>query len=95
MGKRCPYCGEDVKSYMDTNHVCYPRFSGFKEIEIMYWFNEKEEDGVEVVLARGWDGILYRLRRVKNPSRRNFTGGESDSNLTEPSITLFIYARMR
>jgi len=82
--ERCPQCGQYLTAEQVKIHKCTTLFKGVKEIPILYHFEIKDDNGQTIIMARGSDSILYRLRLGKNIIRRKFTGNKSDEDLTEP-----------
>jgi len=74
--EKCPYCSQFLTAEQAESHVCDVPLKGITQIPIMYLSEVKEENGDVIFLARGYDGILYRLCKTKRPMksiRRKFT----------------------
>ena len=78
---RCAKCNRFLIAENESDHDCFPAFKGVKEIPVLYWF-ETEETGM--IIAKAWNGILYRLVKTLSPSDDNYHPKRSDEDLTEP-----------
>jgi hypothetical protein len=79
--EKCQYCGKYMTAEQVESHKCDFPFKDVKEIPIMYHSEVQNEKGETIIIARGFDGILYRLRLCKNPIRRNFTDDDTRRRL--------------
>jgi len=91
---KCPRCGRVLIAEEYPSDTCNPRFRGVKEIIIDWHYETKSDDGHNVVMAKGLDGVLYRLVECKhNPPHKtrsrpdeSLQPSESDEDLTKPSF---------
>jgi len=88
--EKCPRCGAFLTAEQAKDHKCSIPLKGVKEIPILFHYECKKDNGDVIIMARGLNGILYRLVESKKSIRRNFTDDESDEDLTEPNIDIFI-----
>ena len=59
---KCRKCSKMFIFEEYNHHVCSVDFKGIKEIGIDYHFDgEKDENNDQVFIAKGLDGIIYRL----------------------------------
>jgi hypothetical protein len=65
--ERCPFCQKFMTAKQVKTHQCdaHP-FSSVKEIPVLYYY-EVPEGNEKVIIAHGYDGIMYRLIECKNP----------------------------
>ena len=90
--ERCPYCKRFMTPEQAKDHICNSPLIDVKEIAIIYHFETCDKNGDTLIIARGLDGVLYKLHQCKNlvrgtdVIRRKFTGDESDNNFTEPDF---------
>jgi len=63
--EKCPYCGKYMTAEQAESHVCASPFNDVKEIPILYLSKVEKQNGDTIFLARGRDGILYRLSQYK------------------------------
>jgi hypothetical protein len=88
--ERCPFCREYLLYNQIKNHVCKTPLITVKEIPVVFSYNTTDDNGYKVTIARGFDGILYRLLRCKNPiadEKKHLF--RTDGDVTEPSTSLF------
>ena len=72
---RCTRCKKTfIAEEMEAHKDC---FVGVKQIPIVYYYTLTKEDK-EIVMAKGKDGIMYRL--VKFASDESIQGDKDDSN---------------
>ena len=65
--EQCPYCKKYLLANQKSEHVCDTPLRTVTEIPVVFSYETKTEDGNSVVIAMGFDGILYRLVRCRNP----------------------------
>jgi len=76
--EKCPYCGKYLLAKQVRTHVCDLPFADVREIPVVFFYETMSDKGDKLVMARGYDGILYRLVKCKNPL-------SSDDSCHEPS----------
>ena len=57
---KCERCGDYLSAKFLDTHICDIAFKGVKEIPIIFFFERKVDDRT-IIIAKGLDGILYRL----------------------------------
>lgn len=62
--EKCPYCGRFMTYAQIQHHVCNSRLINVEEIRVLYYFLTKEQNGDTLIMARGINGTLYRLRQT-------------------------------
>ncbi len=69
----CQRCAKTIISDELETHECSPETIGVQEIGLDYWFKgDIDENGDEVLIAKGLNGILYNLVLCKhNPPHPN------------------------
>jgi hypothetical protein len=65
--EKCPYCGKYLLAKQVRTHVCDSPFADVREIPVMFFYETTRDDGDKLVIARGFDGVLYRLVKCHNP----------------------------
>jgi len=65
--ERCPYCKKYLLAQQVRKHVCDASLLGVKEIPVVFFCETTDQKGSKLVLARGYDGFLYRLVKRHNP----------------------------
>jgi hypothetical protein len=75
---RCPKCKKDFIAEEMESHEC---LVSVKQIPVVYFFTLKDERE-EIVIAKGYDGILYCL--VKSPKYNNRLPTESQQRKETP-----------
>jgi hypothetical protein len=65
--EKCPYCNQYYLPIQKKDHFCDAPLIDVKEIPVIFSYDVSEDNGDKVTVARGYDGILYRLIRCKNP----------------------------
>ena len=87
--EKCPYCHDFLLPIQRKDHFCNAPLLDVKEIPVIFSYITTEENGDKVVIARGYDGILYRLVRCDNPlNRRNVTGSGTVGEVPVPTVAL-------
>jgi hypothetical protein len=76
--ERCPYCKKYLLASQIRSHICDASLLGVKEIPVVFFCETTDQKGNKLVLARGYDGFLYRLVKCLNPL-------SSDDGYHEPS----------
>ena len=61
---KCPRCKNTLINEEFEGHICNPLLQGFKEIPISYIVETKDASGSQTYLAKGLDGILYKLVKI-------------------------------
>lgn len=92
---KCNRCGSFVSAEFIDNHVCKVPINDVKKIKINYYFETKSNYKEDMIIAKGFDGVLYRLivSKPKNfgyPSDELLQGNLSDADLTAPPIVILI-----
>ena len=65
--EQCPYCKRYLLANQINEHVCDAPLKKVTEIPVVFSYETKTQNGNSVVIAMGFDGILYRLTTCKNP----------------------------
>ena len=89
--ERCPYCKKYLLANQIEQHVCDAPLQDVREIPILFDYETSNGDGERIIVARGYDGVLYRLVKTKNPfSRRKVTDSDNsqEGNRTRNKILL-------
>ena len=61
---KCQRCNKNLIEEEFHSHVCTPNIICMKEIVIDYYYElEKDVLGDSIVIAKGLDGTLYKLRK--------------------------------
>ena len=63
--EKCPRCGKYMTAEQAEHHICTSPLIDVKEIAIMYHYEACDKNGNTLIVARGYDGVLYRLRKRK------------------------------
>lgn len=58
---KCNRCGEFISSEFGDTHICTIPLKDIKEIFIDYFYETKTAKKDTIIIAKGLDGILYRL----------------------------------
>ena len=81
----CLRCQRTYVSEEYDHHICSPNLINVKEIMVDYYSETKNEYGDQLILAKGLDGVLYRLVHCKHiplheiePSNRDLTGEKNN-----------------
>jgi len=84
--EQCPYCKQYVLESQKSEHKCKREFNSVKEIPVVFFYETQTEQGLPLIIARGFDGILYRLVKCNNPladEKKHLKG--TDDKGTEPA----------
>lgn len=65
--EQCPYCKKYLRANQINEHVCDKPLKTVVEIPVIFSYETKTQKGNSVVVAMGFDGVLYRLTTYKNP----------------------------
>jgi hypothetical protein len=77
--ERCPYCQKFMTTQQLKKHKCEgTEFSGMKEIPVRHIYGLTEDEG-KVIIAHGYDGIMYSLFETTIP----FSGSSYDGSYHE------------
>lgn len=80
--EQCPYCKKFLLANQIKQHNCNSILTEVKEIPVMFSYETTDGHGKRVTIARGYDGVLYRLVRCKNPladeKKQHFTTDEEE-----------------
>ncbi len=60
---KCERCQKSLIDEEYSSHVCTPNLRGIKEIEVDYYYEHTSKNGDKVIMAKGLDGFLYRLKK--------------------------------
>jgi hypothetical protein len=87
--ERCPYCKEYLLANQVSKHKCNTPINSVKEIPVLFFYEGKTSKGVSLIVAMGFDGVLYRLIKCKNPLTYSASDGfsqrkPSDEDFTKP-----------
>jgi len=86
--ERCPFCKEYLLSWQVKEHKCNQPIRTVKEIPVIFSY-ETSKMGHSIIIAMGFDGVLYRLVTTKNRLTDEFLQRKrTDEDLTEPKNTL-------
>jgi len=97
---KCARCRNTLVGEAFKDHICTPRFRGSERILIDYYCKTRDDEGREIIQAKGMDGIIYSLivsntESVPLPfdpsAKRTVTEGEPNGDVTEPASNMFIY----
>lgn len=88
--ERCPYCKRFMTAEQAKHHVCNSPLIDVKEVDILYHYMSHNEDGDTLIVARGLDGVLYKLRQCKDIDRRIFTRKRNRRGLDRACLRLCI-----
>jgi len=58
---KCNRCGELLSSEFEDEHVCTIPLKDIKEIFIDHFVETKTANKEQIIIAKGLDGIIYRL----------------------------------
>lgn len=91
--EQCPYCKKYLLASQIKQHICNTPLLDVKEIPVLFSYETSNDDGEKVIMARGFDGVLYRLVSCKNPLKLHSSDGsyhddEPDDKLPEPCAAL-------
>jgi hypothetical protein len=64
---RCSKCNKELIAEETESHESKCHLITVKEIPVLFFFTQKNGDGKDIIIAKGHDGILYRL--VKTMTR--------------------------
>jgi hypothetical protein len=86
---RCSRCKKNLIREEFDNHVCNPPLQ-VREIRVNYWWLDKTDDGRPLIIAKGLEGILYRLSGDRKSAFEeapddSYHDKTSDDELPEPS----------
>jgi hypothetical protein len=96
---KCQYCGGIFSAEFFDSHICIPTLKGTAEIPVKYYYESKPLNKEPVIIAKGHDGILYRLVLTKVKSKVKFfnfssdeflQGDSSDKDYTEPLVGRYL-----
>lgn len=95
---RCSRCGQFFVAEEFNSHICSIPFKGVKELLVDYYFEGMDENENKVIIAKGLNGIIYRLVQqhnsprilLKNASDERKHYKDSDGDVTEPCFFLLI-----
>jgi len=65
--EQCPYCKKYLLASQIEQHVCNAPLLDVKEIPVLFSCQTTNDNGEKVIIARGYDGVLYRLVKCRNP----------------------------
>jgi hypothetical protein len=83
--ERCPYCKQYLLASQIKQHVCNAPLIDVREIPVLFSYETSDINGERVIIARGYDGVLYRLVKTKNPlNRRKVTDSGTDEDVPVP-----------
>ena len=74
--ERCPYCKKYLLETQVANHKCEVPLRTVQEIPVVFSYETTSQKGLSVVIALGFDGILYRLVTCKNPLADDWKQGD-------------------
>ena len=60
---KCERCQKSLINEEYQSHVCTPNLRGIMDIEVDYYYEHKTKNGDKVIMAKGLDGFLYRLKK--------------------------------
>lgn len=64
--EKCPHCGRFMTFQQAQHHSCDNIIADVKQIDITYYFETVDALGNRMIIARGLDGVLYRLRKLSD-----------------------------
>lgn len=83
--EKCPWCHQFVLPSQFEQHVCDAPLIDVREIPVLFSYITTDRKGNTVTIAIGYDGVLYRLVKCKNPLADDFLQRKrADRDLTEP-----------
>jgi len=83
--EQCPYCKKYLLACQRQEHKCDAPLVDVKEIPVIFFYELLTKDSRKIVIARGFDGVLYLLIQSRNPlSDDSYHDNESDEKLPEP-----------
>lgn len=83
--ERCPYCKEYLLAKQVSSHKCNTSLNDVKEIPVVFFYEAESGKGASLIVAMGFDGVLYRLVKCKNPLSDDWKhSDESNGEVTEP-----------
>lgn len=96
---KCARCNKVLIAESFQHHACIVSYVGSKDIEVETFGKYIDEDGREVVVAYGIDGITYRFYQTDKekipipfePTKRKVTTSQPNGDVTEPTRINFIY----
>jgi hypothetical protein len=62
---QCLRCKQNLIREEWDQHVCNRHFKGIKNIEVLQWWETKNENGERVAFGLGSDGYTYKLNEIK------------------------------
>ena len=84
---RCPFCKKYMTTEQMDKHECEGTgFSGIKEIPVSNIY-DLTEGKRKVIIAHGYDGIMYRLVETTNPFGKNPSDGSYHESLNRRKVT--------
>ena len=88
--EKCPWCHQFVLSSQIEQHICDAPLIDVKEIPVLFSYITTDRKGNKVTIARGYDGVLYRLVKSKNPLSDDWKHLlDSDGEVTVPIPALY------
>jgi len=90
--EKCPWCHKYVLQSQTDKHICDAPFLDVKEIPVLFSYITTDRKGNKVTIARGYDGILYRLVKCKNPLSDDWKHQDkSNGEVTEPFFFFSVF----
>jgi hypothetical protein len=85
--EQCPYCKKYLLATQVIEHKCDTSLRTVKEIPVVFFYETLTQKGTSLVVAMGFDGVLYRLVKCKYPltdeKKQPF---RTDEDVPEPFI---------
>lgn len=76
---QCVRCKQSLIREEWDDHVCSRYFKGIRNIEVLQWWETKDEHGERVAFGLGSDGYTYKMTEAKegfielDPTNRDLT----------------------
>jgi hypothetical protein len=88
--EQCPYCKKYLLARQVKNHKCDTLLTDVTEIPVLYFYESTTESGNRLIIAHGFNGVLYHLIESKNPLADEILQRKrTDEDETESGYSLF------